>query len=392
MACIFCKSALHNYRNCPLRYLKQKPVRLKQDYYGKAPNVFIGRHGYPRIRVGILGTEKYEGHDDPQGWSAKQTPIASIVSLRSELVNSVFASNVKGTTSFTRTAKDASLAKRPVDVEVSLTRKPALRLSFSKDVLPYGPAVPLKRAEITENLPVDPKVEKAASATDLKAADAIAHLAKRGVDPYYLTKAFSMGNFGIPGERRLVPTRWSITAVDDIQSKEHLRSLRDCAISDCHAHFGGHYGNSYLLLFFDSVWHYELFEQYLPSARDAEPQSWADYEPYAGRKTYAKETAGGYYAARVALTEHLLRKKRQAGVLAIRIITDEYEVPLGVWVCREAVKKALASPAIGFADRHLMLEYARRLLAQKFSFDLDPVLKQSKLHDALFGQRRLSEY
>jgi hypothetical protein len=400
MVCIFCQSRFHNYRSCPVQYQLQKkqalgPGGFKDSFFGKAPNVFIGRHGYPNIRVGILGAESYTSQDDPLAWSKQGTPIQEIIQLRSQLVNSHFKASIKGFQDrFAEVAKEVSLAKRPVDVEISLQEKPRFRMSFEQDVAPHGPAVPLKQAKITENVPVDTRVDKAASATDLLAGDAVIALAGKGIDEHFLTKAFSMGNFGLATERKLVPTRWSITAVDDILGKEKIDEIKRYAESDCVAYFGGHLGNYYLIMFFDSTWQYELFEQYVPANRksDAEVFVETDYEPYAGRKDYVHMTAGGYYAARIGILESLIARKRQSGVMAIRIITEEYSTPLGVWVVREAVRKALATRPIQFADKDLMLSYAKKLMKAKFNYDIEPLIKRSLLVKSLWGQRKLNEY
>ena len=39
-------------------YSQQKfNISAKQDFSGRTPNVFVGKYGYPNIRVGILGNE-----------------------------------------------------------------------------------------------------------------------------------------------------------------------------------------------------------------------------------------------------------------------------------------------------------------------------------------------
>lgn len=396
MACIFCKSKFHDFRSCPVSYkvLKRDEIKssFKQDYFGQAPNVFVGKHGYPHVRVGILGTEQYNKHDDPKAWTAEQTPIPQIVALRSSLVNSFFTTSIKGFNErFAEVTREVSLAKRPVDVEVNLTKRPEFRLTFNTDLQPHGPNVELKKAQVTENIPVDSRVAKFVTAKDVLAGEAVTTLAKKGVDEHYLTKVFSMGNFGMQLERRMVPTRWSITAVDDIIGKQKIEEIKKHNESDCLAYFGGHYGNYYLILFFDDKWSYDLFEQYWPSGGTT-MQAENDFEPYGGRKDYVHETAGGYYAARIAILENLVARNRQSAVLTIRIITEEYTMPLGVWVVREATRKALAAEPIAFADRNLMLSYAKSMLKSKFGYDLEPLLKRSRLIKQLWGQKKLSEF
>ncbi|MCL4406837.1 hypothetical protein M1139_01955 [Candidatus Parvarchaeota archaeon] len=54
-----------------------------------------------------------------------------------------------------------------------------------------------------------------------------------------------------------------------------------------------------------------------------------------------KNTAGAYYAIRLAVLEKLREMKSQFSVLCIREITPEYFAPLGVWVVREGARKVL---------------------------------------------------
>ena len=118
-----------------------------------------------------------------------------------------------------------------------------------------------------------------------------------------------------------------------------------------------------------------------------------DYEPYQGRTNYAENCAGGFYASRLGILEKLEKSKKQASILCLRFITGEYSVPLGVWVVREATRKALENKPLEFASKELMLRYAELLVKKKFNFDLNEILgssiilknmkEQSKLHKFL---------
>lgn len=158
----------------------------------------------------------------------------------------------------------------------------------------------------------------------------------------------------------------------------------------------GGWGNYYLIFFFPEVWSYELFETYLnkkvnPWSKKSYAYS-TDYEPYQGRKTYAEECAGGYYAARLPVLEKMKSNKRQGAALVLRFISDEYNVPLGVWICRESSRKSLQEKAINFSDKGLMLRYAKQFLMKKFGFDINILLKESKLLKNINKQSKLKEY
>ena len=149
-------------------------------------------------------------------------------------------------------------------------------------------------------------------------------------------------------------------------------------------------------MLFEREWSYELFETYLK--KDVNPWSKngyaysTDYENYQGRKNYAEECAGGYYAARLPTLEKMKNNKRQQSALVLRFISSEYNVPLGVWVCREATRKSLIEKPINFASEKLMLIYAKQLIKRKFGFDLNLLLKESKLLKNKKTQKNLSEF
>jgi hypothetical protein len=360
----------------------------KQDYFGAAPNIFIGRYGYPDINVGILSTEQYNNHDAPLLWSKDNYQIQDIIDLRTGLINSSFKANIKSFDDrFLELSQEVSLAAKPVDVEINLNKRPFFNISFGQDTMPHGPRVKLEKARITENPKIPAKVDKVVSDTDMKAVDAIEKLRKE-YDEHYLTKILSVGNLGVGAERKLVPTRWSITAVDDIVGKQLIAEIKNHPQSDYLAFFGGYLGNYYLILMFPHCWSYELFE----TAVGQQSSFSTDYENYDGRKDYADDTAGGYYAARHAILEKLVGMRRQSGVLALRFITSEYWAPLGVWVVREATRKSMASKPIEFGSKELMLKYASVFVKKHFNFDLDTLLRQSKLLDQIQRQKTLAAF
>ena len=51
--------------------------------------------------------------------------------------------------------------------------------------------------------------------------------------------------------------------------------------------------------------------------------------------------AGAYFAAKLAVSEYLLKNKIQSGVLIFREIRPEYAIPVGVWQVREGIREAM---------------------------------------------------
>lgn len=372
---------------------KVKEKTTKQDFFGSSPSPFVGRYGYPNINVGVLSVEEENSweYDAPRHWAKSDFDIPKIIDYRSSLINSRMKMDVKATSKFLEISQEVGMASKPVELEINLEYKPRFKIKTDAFSAPMGPNAKLKHAEITSNTKISHKVERVVDDNELKANSAILRLYKENFDENFLTKLLSVGNLGLKTQRKLVPTRWSITATDDNIGKHLISEIKKTAESDFKAFFGGYLGNYYIILFFPEVWSYELFETYLPRASwniSDTTQYSTDYEPYGGRKTYAHNTAGGYYAARLPILEKLISSKRQASVLALRFISGEYYVPLGVWVVREAVRKAMDAKPIEFESKELMLTYARSLIKKKFGYELDALLKQSVMLKNMKSQRQ----
>lgn len=375
---------------------------FKADFQGSSPAPFIGRFGYPHVNIGVLSPQ-FSGdtshYDSPRLWSKDNAAIGNIASLRYGLVNSRTQANVKEIQKggkFVDIIQEVGMAKNSVELEVNLKKTPELQFKPEREIMPFGPQAAMKNARITANAAVDSRVERVVSDTDLKAAPAIISLYQKGFEESALNKLLSVGNVGLQQNRKLVPTRWSITAVDDTVGKQLIKEVKDFSVGEYRAYFGGGWGNYYLLLFFPEVWSYELFETYL--ANPVNPWSKqglmysTDYENYEGRKEYAEETAGGYYACRISVLEKMKELKRQGSCLALRFITPEYNIPLGVWVCREATRKSLLEQPLTFGNQELMMKYAEELIKRKFGFDLTILLKESRLLKVKREQKKLFEF
>ena len=394
--------------NCPICIKREavfnmKKAKLKDYFFGSSPAPFVGRYNYPNINVGILSPQKQDEenwiYDSPKYWAKEKFSIQNIVDLRSQLVNARFVSNVNGVRKREKLiglSKEVGMASKPVDVEISLKKEPKFAANFDNIMTMTGPKALLQKAVATSNPKIHKKVDKVVDGVDWKATDALKYLYKNNFDENFLSRMLSVGTVGLKHKRKLVPTRWSITAVDDMLGKNILEEIRDYKTKDYEAYFGEHLGNYYIIMFLPHIWSYELFEIH----SSGKVNEWSkngliyatDYENHEGRKTYVEETAGGYYAPRLAILEKLKKDKRQASVLVLRIITDDYSVPLGVWVTREAARNTLNNKAIGFSSRELMLKYAMIIAKKKFGVNISEILKKSKLLDNIRKQSSLKDF
>lgn len=366
------------------------------------PSVFIGsKLKYPLVNVGILSPLNKEEdawlYDDAKYWAEKNFNIEEVVSLRNGLLNSRFQTKVSDARlnkKFVDIAKNIAVSSRQVDVEIELKNRLIVGREKDKILTPHGMRAGLKSVEITGNVKIDKKVDKVMN-DEIKASEAIRYLYKNDFNEYTLSKILSVGVMGLKKNKRFVPTRWSITATDDMLGKQFLENVKNYPwIEDYELFYGEFMGNQYLILMFPSVWSYELFEMYLPHSSwnpGQEIKASTDMEGYSGRKEYAFDTAGGYYASRFSVLEYLNSIKRQASVIALRVETPSYWAALGVWVVRESVKKALKKE-MKFSEREELIESVKKIGKIKYNFDFSEILNKSRLIKEKKEQKSLREF
>jgi hypothetical protein len=366
------------------------------------PSVFIGsKLKYPLVNVGILSPmEKDENawlYDDARYWANNNFEINDVVKIRESLLNSRFQSNVGDSRfkkRFIQIAQEIAVASKPVDVELELKKGLSFEKRKDRIVMPHGMGGNLKTAKITGNVKINRKVDKIIN-DDLKASEGISYLYRKGFDEYSLSKILSVGVLGMKTNKKLVPTRWSITATDDTIGKQLIENIKEFKwIENYELFFGEFMGNQYLILLFPDTFSYELFELYLPGSSwnsSRELKASTDFESYFGRKTYASNTSGGYYATRLPILEYLNSIKRQASILAIRFETPGYWAALGVWVVRESVRKALKRK-MEFLSKEDFIGATKKISKLKFNFDCSDILKRSKILESTRKQKKLAEW
>src|SRR3989344_4322380 len=412
MRCSLCQAenpTSCNRRFCPVmtqRLIKQNIVkRIDKEFYANSPpSIFIGsRLKYPEVSVGILsplvGKEEAEHYDNPYYWTEHNYSIEEVAGLRSSLINSRFPTqitNIRSPTKLLDLTKEVGLAKKAVHLEITLKKKLQGGTTVNKIHSPFGPTGPLQKATATENISRDQHVEKVTNDTDMKAVQALMHLYKRGFKEHQLTQILSVGSIGLKKNRRLVPTRFSITATDDTIGKELLKEIKNYQIIKDYLLFEGNFfGNYYFIAVFPEVWSYELFEGYIPGSiwNFSGQLEWStDSETVYGRKNYASNTVGGYYAARLPILEYLKEQKRQASILVIRLETPEYSAPLGVWVVRTAAQKTMKNQPLKYSSKEELLKEMKEHIKKRFGERCTEVFERSKLVKTVNTQKKLFDF
>jgi hypothetical protein len=214
---------------------------------------------------------------------------------------------------------------------------------------------------------MDQRLEKAFYDNDLKARNAVIDLYSNGVLTSQLQKAFSVGAFGLEENRRFVPTRWSITAVDSTLGEHLMQFTKQYPwINEFRVYTNNHLDNRWVVLMVPAQWSYELIEAWYPNTTwnpdGLSVSIMGSHEGFEGRTTYA-EIGGCYYAARLAVNEKLNSERRQASVVILREAHPGYILPVGVWNVRENVRKALKNSPLKFTTFNEAFKYIADFLA-----------------------------
>jgi len=307
------------------------------------PSVFVGAYGYPKVLVGPMLPPIHGDTailDSPEKWVGKS--LEDIVNYRLSLVRGIKPVKIEDIgEKYIENLQVMSMSERSTDAEMELVKNASPVVSIDGDSPIFGPIGEIKSAKFA-NSSSDKNIQRTFYDKDLLAQDAVMELYNRGIEISRIQKCFSIGMFG--KNRKLVPTRWSITATDDIVSKSLVEKIIEYDILDISLVFSyNHMGNFFCVIMFPSRWMFEMQEAWYDEQGNVGFGS--DFEDVRGMAHYP-ETAGAHFASRLAVSEYLAEHKTQAAVMVLREIRPEYAVPVGVWQVREGVRMALKQKPI----------------------------------------------
>jgi len=363
----------------------------KEKVFGSSPPaVFVGSWNYPKVLAGPLVppvlVEDTSVMDLPELWVDKS--FSEILRYRFSLVRGKRFTDVRSAgkpNKILSTFQEIVMASKPTDTEIWFNKKPRLSVVFSPREPPSGPSASIKRAVLAENPNVPKPVDYVVSDTDLKAEKGILRLYGSEVNQRQITRMFSIGLLGAKRQRRLVPTEWSITAIDDILGRAiHKEILNYPWINEFMIFGHKALANNIQILLFPSSWMFEAQEAWLVSS---DPVPGVNYELVQGRRSYASDLAGAYYASRLPILEYLKQMRRQAGALVLMEVYPEW-IPLGVWRFREICREALRKQPIVFNT----LEKALDEMGKRLRLPLARWLERSEIPRWFRSQTRLTKF
>jgi len=343
-------------RLCPLiqrfnnasRYVVKKGLHssgsLSHSVFGSTPpSIIVGERGYPYVKLyvsippNVFG-DNAKTFEEPQRWWGKLS-LEELISLRSRMVAGFSKIHVRSGVRQLEKSEllYVALSSKPVDVEMSLSSKPLTRITIDDRTKPIPPSAPLESLRIASNPRVPRTIEKIVN-DDVPAQRAVAILYESGVDIYTIHRALSLGALGRERYRRIVPTRWAITAVDRILSRHFLSLVKECELITTSMLFYEEYlGNRFWIYFEPSTYEVHWIEVW-HSIGDHNTVVVYNKERSSGTVDYLD---GGFEAAKNPVVEYLAKEMRQGKVFILREVLPSYVVPVGNWHIRESVRNAL---------------------------------------------------
>ena len=347
------------------------------------PSVFVGSYGYPKVSVGPMVPPIHGDTsilDSPEKWKGKS--LEEIVNFRLNLIRGVKKiPNEQTDGRYIESLQEVTMSSKPTDSDLLFQKPTSPKVSLDGESAPFGPVGEIKSAKFSGTSSVK-SIEKIFYDKDLKAQDAVMTLYNSGIEISKIQKCFSIGMMG--QKRKLVPTKWSITATDDIISKSLTGEVLDYGLIDSYKIFSyEHLGNSFSVVLFPHRWIYEMIEAWYSNGILG---FGSDHEDARGIH-HPPAIAGAYFAAKLGVLEYLSEKKIQAGVIILREIRPEYAIPVGVWQVREGIREAMKQKPV-LADN---FDNALHLASQKMSVSKSEWLSHGNI-STLMRQKTLSDF
>jgi hypothetical protein len=304
-----------------------------------SPSVFVGSYGYPRV---IGGPLMINDSDNPLQWVRDRFSIDDIVSIRSRAILGKKELDVKVPDA--EKIQEIASSDRPLNIEVTFTKPVLFDLNFDGTIAPVGMSGAMKKLDVISSAQISRIVDHCISDTDLRATEAACILFENGTNVYKITNLLASGLLGV--RRRIVPTRWAITATDDMISSWMKRDvIRMPALPEYQVFCATLYGNTLCFLLIPSEeWRFEMIERWQrQSLWSGDEETIVEDGELGLTKNKYSPIGGAYYSARLAVLAYLKSVGRCAKVICIRDVSSEYWAPLGTWVIREASCASLKS-------------------------------------------------
>lgn len=319
----------------------QKEFKPSKELEGYGGSAIIGEKNYPLVATHNISNENK---------SSSYQNTSNLVKKPYEEIFKAKAKNVLGTTNsqyikkpnekITEELTNIYKAKKPTQFASHFEKQIQFtKLLTNKVAGIMGSQNNLVKLHSTENTTTSKKIEKYTQ-EDIKSKEAIISLYEKGINEHQIINLLALGSFGISTNKKLVPTKWAISAYDQtIEKHLHKKILNYSIIENYEIYHYFDKGNDFYIVLLPETFSGEIVESW----DDIIERDYVSVDNTLNKQE--PETAGGFWATKCGIHELLHKRKKQSSYISLRHITN-YEIPLGVVFVRECVREALSKEPI----------------------------------------------
>lgn len=352
----------------------QKNLKPTKEIEGFGSIPIVGEKSYPYLSTHSVSNENKKNSFFNSSNVVKEN-YDEIIKLKAKnILGSTNKAYIKHTDDrIAKELRDIYKSKVPIEFNSKFEEE----LKFNKVLVNNitgitGSKNPLISLKSNENSKTSKQIEKY-SVNDLKAKEAIIKLYERGTNEHQIIHLLALGSFGVQINKKLVPTRWAISAYDKtIEQHIQREIIKYKTIESYEVYKCFDKGNYFIIILMPEVFTCEVIEAF-PGAIESD---YVDHSNKLNKKE--PDTSGGFYATKISVFESLKKRKRQASIISIRII-DDYDIPLGVVFVREAAREAIKIPILKTNSKKEFEEFLESKYYSHFKlYKNSTTLKESK--------------
>jgi hypothetical protein len=338
------KKIINHTKNAFFKQIKAYQQTLKPtkeiEGFGSAP--IVGEKNYPFLQIHNSSNEDKSNNFMNSGEIVKQG-YKDIFHIKAKnILGSTQNTHIRHTTDrINNEIIDIYKSKKAIEFNSTFEKE----LKFDKVLTNkiagiMGSKNELEQLQATENTTTSKQIEKY-STNDAKAKEACIKLYEQGKNEQQIIHLLALGVFGVNINKKLVPSKWAITAYDKmIEEHLHKQILKYKPINQYEVYYYQNKSDTHVNILLPDHYTGTHTEDWANSYSD----EWNGFNTDSFNNVNKLPTpealnAGGYYATKIALNEHLQNRKKQASAIMIRRIRD-YDVPLGVVFVRECVRES----------------------------------------------------
>ncbi len=364
----------------------QQELKPTKEIEGFGASAIVGEKNYPYLKVHNISTENKDSSYFNTSDIVKQD-YSKIIELKAKNIlgstQDVYTKN--RTEKITNEIQDIYKSKKAIEFASQFEKE----LKFDKVLVNkvsgiVGSKNPLLNLEANENTTTSKDIEKYTQ-EDIKSRQAIISLYEKGVNEHQIINLLALGTFGIEINKKLVPSRWAISAYDQtIEKHLHKNIVKYNSINSYEVYHAKDKGNDFVIILIPDTFSAEVIETWV---EDGRPVIEADYVGVDNKLHKPQpDTAGGFYATKLPIFEHLNQRKKQASFISVRYI-DGYDIPLGVVFVRETVREAMKNKIFSTSDEYELRKFLEFKFKKHFQFYKNSnVLKEQK------RQKKLNQF